>query len=440
MTIADKLAQTFVKAARAKSAAPKYFSLEDIPGAAGTDAESLRAEFEESQGKEEVLRRKAQEYARLGRQRSEDQSPAAKEFFKRLTPIPYTGGEFAWRAPAIAAGGIAGYHGLPYLMRGSESRPANVEELARTLRMVPGSRNAPPTNALVQQLEAMTGAPVSPEAMKALQSAPLEDLAKFVGHGRADRSMSEPVQAVAQALGKNSPEELREAYIRAASGARSGKEPMQFFQAGRKWPKWVGGAGGLAGASILTGLPLAIRSSALRRTGGEFAHQARKRMEKAVEKSEREQFRRENILRILKGEPALPMTEWRGRKGQLREDWRSSMKEYRERGKARRAGRKTHGVTVPETKEATLNDFRQLVMPIPNETLSAAAYKPSELASGVAMHLPKRIQPSAAKLTSGLAAAEQAAGKPIVAAGEAVAKATHPLSAFVKRLLMSIRR
>ena len=437
MTIAGKLARTFVKAARAKSAAPKYFSLEDIPGAAGADSEGLRAEFEESQGKEEVLRRKAQEYARLARQRSEDQPPAAKEFFKRLLPVPYTGSELAWRGPAIAAGGIAGYHGLPRLLRGSEARPANVEELARTLRMVPGHRGAPPTSALTQQIEAMTGAAVDPQVMRTLQSAPLETLAKLVGHGSA---REQGVQDIGRSLGGTvNPEQLREAYVRAASGARPGKEPMQFFQAGRKWPKWVGGAGGLAGASILTGLPMAIRSSALRRTGGEFAHQARKRMEKAVEKSEREQFRRENILRILKGEPALPMTEWKGRKGQLKEDWRSSMKEYRERAKTRRAGRKAHGVTIPETKEAALDSIRQLFAPIPADSLRSVAYKPSELASGVAMNLPKKVQPAAARMTAGLGAAERAVAAPVAVAGAAGAKALRPLPALIKRLL-SLRR
>lgn len=137
MTIAAKLANVFARTAREKKASaaanPRYFSREDIPGVTTDDREALRRDFEESMSEEEILRQKAREYARLARSRALDQGGAAKEFFKRLAPVPYTGGEAAWRLPAIAAGAYGGWHYLPR-WTGENATAANPEEVARVLR------------------------------------------------------------------------------------------------------------------------------------------------------------------------------------------------------------------------------------------------------------------------------------------------------------------
>jgi hypothetical protein len=360
MSLAGKLATTFVKAARQKKAAPdvdvpppRVFSVEDIPGAMGTSRESLRQEFEESLAEEKNLRQKAREYARLARQRAGDQPGAAGEFFKRLLPIPYSGGELAWRGPTVAATAIGGWHLLPRILREAAGEGANLEELARALRITQHGA------ALPTQLEAVLRQRVGPfpqhfdpeQIAQRLQGASIEDLAKIVGRG----TLSPTTEQALQRLGV-SRKELQEAYLRAVpSVGGRGREPAQFFREAKRWPKWLGGAAGLGVGSVLTGLPMAIRAGVLRRTGGELAQSARKRMRKAVIKAEREQFRRENIVRTMKGEAPLPLSEWKARRKGIKKDWGSAMKEYRALAKARRKGQKRHGVSAvsPEEKEAS---------------------------------------------------------------------------------------
>lgn len=354
MTIAGRLARTFVKAARSKQAAPdvpvpepRVFSLEDIPGALGSDKEGLRQEFEESLAKEEILRRKARDYARLARQRAADQPGAAADFFRRLLlPIPVSGGEAAWRMPLIAGAGVGGYYGLPYLMGHRRGGAAPLEEVARAMRATVDEPAA-----LETQLAHRLGqANLTAAQETALRRAATEDIAKLVGRAPTRNRVAAALNVLeSQGISRA---DLREAYLRAVPPtAGRGREAVQFFSEAGRLPRWGGAALGLGLGSVLTGLPMAIRAGALRRTGGELAQDARKRMRQAVIQAEREQFRRENVVRALQGETPLPLDEWRSRRKQIKEDWKAALRDYRTMAGERRRGQRMHGISIPVPKE-----------------------------------------------------------------------------------------
>jgi hypothetical protein len=361
MTVAGSLARTFVKAAKVKKAEeevrPRMFEAGDVPGPFSTDDPSLRREFEDSLRHEEILRDKAQQYARLARSRGLDQQGAGGEFFKRLAPIPYSGGEAAWRLPAIAAGAFGGKHlGEKWTGKGR----ANPEEVAKALHSVP--HGAQVWTALEEQLGHLANergtplaprVPADPTAVELVHGMPVSDVADILGK----RPLKGKTQAMAALIeAKGVPRELlQEAYARLPLGAGAKGEAAQRYLTGSGLGRWGGAVGGGLAAGALTGLPLAIRGAALRRTGGEMAHSARNRMRKAIEQAELEQFKRENVLRSIKGETPLPMSEWRQQKHQMRKDWRGSVGEYRDMAKSRRHGERKTGITAPVEKEAGLN-------------------------------------------------------------------------------------
>jgi len=347
-TLAEKLAKTFVKAAHEKRAAagdvrPRVFSPEDIPGAFNTDDSGLRREFEDSLRHEEILRDKALAYSRLARQRAQDQQGGGTEFLKRLGPLPYSGGEAAWRLPLEAVGGVGGYMaGSHYGLR------ADPKEMAKALHATAGKTKGKVSVPLLAELGAVQssrgGAKLTQTKVKALtkllHGAPTETLATASGRmpllfGDAKRLIQD---LEAKGISRNT---LREAFRRVASDAKDGP----FLSSGMA--RWGGFGGGALVAGALTGLPMAIRGAALRRSGGELAHGARNRILKSVEQAEFEQFKRDNLLRTLQGEAPIPMTEWKAQRKQLRQDWRSSTKDYRAVAKARRQGRMQHGTSIP---------------------------------------------------------------------------------------------
>lgn len=345
MTLAEKLAQTFVKAAEAE-VPPRVFDVEDVAGTIGGDKAGLRDEFEESMRQEEVLRAKAKDYARLARQRALSQDPAGTDFLKRLLPLPYSAGEAAWRVPTIAAGGVGGLQLGKLLARRAGAGKANPEEVARVLRL---SETKKPS-VLETQLEGVLGSRKDrnmDEIRKLLRGAPVENIARVAGKGQLG-----PAEALSKGLWRAgaSPEALQEAYLRSVPQA-VGKEPVELFTRPGRGARWGGALGGAGLASILTGLPMAIRGAALRRTGGELAHKARKRVSKAVTKAEREQFRRENIVRSIEGKTPLPLSEWKVQKKQMGADWNEAIGDYRALAKARRKGEKRHGAPIPAEGE-----------------------------------------------------------------------------------------
>lgn len=324
MTFAEKLAHTFVKAASEKTAAPRAFDVEDIPGAVGTGNEGLRQEFEDSLRHEEVLRVKARDYKRLARERAMDQPGAATDFIRRLV-MPYSLGEAAWRGPLVGAGGVGGYLGAEHL----SSKP-DVQEMAKAIKTGPKGESE-----LAKELGGL-GQQVPPDLAKT----PAKDLSTLAGKAPLLGAKGQKLKG----LGVDR-SALREAFLRAASGAK--ESPMQSS-------KLIRGGGAVAGAglaSVLTGLPMALRGASLRRSGGELSQRARERMSEAVTKSEREQFRRENILRSIEGDAPLPLSEWKAQKKQMRIDFREAIGDYRDLAKARRKGERRHGAPIPAEGE-----------------------------------------------------------------------------------------
>jgi hypothetical protein len=342
MTLAEKLAQTFVKAAEAE-VSPRAFGVEDVIGTIGGDKAGLRDEFEESMRQEEVLRAKAKDYARLARQRALSQDPAGTDFLKRLLPLPYSAGEAAWRVPTIAAGGVGGLQLGKLLARRAGAGKANPEEVARVMRLTEAKKPSP----LEVQLEGRLGSDKAEALRKLLRNESVENISRVVGKGQLGS---------AEALAKNlagvgaSREALQEAYLKAVPQS-VGKEKIDLFTRPGRGARWGSALGGAGLAGILTGLPMAIRGAALRRTGGELAHKARKRVSKAVTKAEREQFRRENIVRSIEGKTPLPLSEWKAQKKQMGSDWNEAIGDYRALAKARRKGEKRHGAPIPAEGE-----------------------------------------------------------------------------------------
>jgi len=354
MTLSEKLADMFVKAAHEKKAAaeapPRVFDVEDVAGAIGTGKEGLRSEFEESLRREEVLRQKAEDYARLAANRSTSQGGAVSEFLKRMLPLPYSAGEAAWRLPAIGAGGVAGYLGGEALAKRRGAGMANPGEVARVLRLAEGGRPSALEAQMIGDAYPSKDRPlpgIGNIQTKKLREVPLKQMAEILGKGKLG---PDAVRAL-ESLGVQdiSRKGLQEAYLKAV--AQTGKEAVPPFVTPSRGARWGGAAAGAGLASILTGLPMAIRAGTLRRTGGELAHKARERVSQAVEKAEREQFRRENILRVMEGQPPLPLSEWKARRKQMRSDWREAIGDYSDLVKARRAGEKKHGAPVPAEGE-----------------------------------------------------------------------------------------
>lgn len=348
MTLVEKLAKTFVKAAHEKRAAegvvrPRVISPEDIPGAFRTDNQGLRSEFEDSLRHEEILRDKAIEYSRLARQRAQDQQSGGVEFLKRLGPLPYSGGEAAWRLPLEAAGGVGGYMaGSHYGLR------ADPREIAKALHATAGKSTRKLSVPLLSELSAVQSSrggkkftrAESKALVKLLHGAPSETLA--AASGRAPLFFGEAKKLVQDLEAKGiSRSTLREAFRRVASESKEGP----FLPRGAA--RWGGAGAGFLAAGALTGLPMAIRAGALRRSGGEMAQSARKRMLEAITEAEREQFKRDNLLRTLNGEPPIPLTEWKQQRKQIKRDWRTSSIAYRNAAEARRQGRRQHGTSVP---------------------------------------------------------------------------------------------
>jgi hypothetical protein len=299
------------------------------------------------------LRDKALEYSRLARQRAQDQQSGGSEFFKRLLPLPYPGGEAAWRVPVELAVAIGGrYLGEHLTGKGK----ANPEVVARLLQ-ASGRNNTPatPLSEQIKHLGSRRNQPVTQDALEALERLPANEIADLAGKRKLKGSAAH-LSDTLKGLGL-SRETLQEAYIRAPlSGGVKGKgeETIQRYLQGSSLGRWGGGVGGFLAAGALTGLPMAIRGAALRRSGGEMAHAARNRMLGAITEAEKEQFKRDNILRTMNGEPPVSMTEWKERRKQLRQDWRESTHDYRAMAKARRQGMRQHGTSAPPipTEEA----------------------------------------------------------------------------------------
>jgi hypothetical protein len=94
-----------------------------------------------------------------------------------------------------------------------------------------------------------------------------------------------------------------------------------------RWSAGLGTAGGVMLGGALSGLPMAIRAAHLNRTGGELAQNARTRSRKAMERADKEQFRRENIVRALEGQDTLPRSELRDNIRTKRQTWRKALRD-----------------------------------------------------------------------------------------------------------------
>lgn len=135
MDIVEELAVTCVKAAMAKEAL-------DDEGLSET-----RSRFEHSVGREQSLRRHAERLNELAKRRSEEEDTSLSGYAgtaaTRLAPIPQTLGEAAWRLPAIAAGGGAGYaagqqvEGLD-LLGLNKLKPVSTGDIASVLKPTGG--------------------------------------------------------------------------------------------------------------------------------------------------------------------------------------------------------------------------------------------------------------------------------------------------------------
>lgn len=117
------------------------------------------------------------------------------------------------------------------------------------------------------------------------------------------------------------------------------------------WAGRAGAAAGVLGAGALTGLPLAIRAARLNATGGEAAHRAREQMRGSVEGAEKEQFKRENMLRALEGTEQMPNKEFRHARNESRKNWKESIKGYRKGQKASDKNERRTGSPVATEKK-----------------------------------------------------------------------------------------
>jgi hypothetical protein len=274
-----------------------------------------RSRFEHSIGREQALRRHAERLKTLAAQRAEEEDTSvpgyAGTFAKRIAPIPQTVGEAAWRLPAIAAGGVGGHL---YGKHMEALDKFNLEALTDVVQPKDVEKIFSPMKDSDKALEALgtrfgKGQPLSPDAMKelrALQYRDPKDIAAALQRKQVVplSSEQEQIRQVLQRVGGGKEEALP--YIRQEvgkmirSGARPGKPPLINISTPEFKPYRLGGAlAGMGIASVLTGLPLAIRALMQKGQGGEAAVRARTSMQEAIDQAQAEADKREQILSTL---------------------------------------------------------------------------------------------------------------------------------------------
>lgn len=320
MSIAEDLATICVCASMHKEAADDNVSLPEV-----------RNQFEHSVGKERALRRHVGRLSDLARRRAEEEDTSlggyAGTFAKRLAPIPQTLGEAGWRLPAINAGGIAGYFGGKHVEGIDPLKLSKLTEALDPLALKSlvspstGGKGREGLQAVLEQAfkakpptfqqplrrgqYAHFGGPSPSKILSTLGTMTPEELAGVV---QVPKIL--PLSAEQVAVRKNI-EDLFGAkrgvpYFRQEveniirSNAKAPKGLASVIEAVVPRPYRVGGAiAGLGAASILTGLPLAIRALWQKRTGGEAAARARSSMEQAMAEAEAESQKREGLLGSL---------------------------------------------------------------------------------------------------------------------------------------------
>lgn len=104
-------------------------------------------------------------------------------------------------------------------------------------------------------------------------------------------------------------------------------DPEKLWKPRSKIPGILGAAGGVAAGGALTGIPMAIRAARLNRLGGELAQKAREKSREAMQQADKEQFKRENILRALEGTDAAPKEEFEQKQLEKDKNWEEGLRQ-----------------------------------------------------------------------------------------------------------------
>ena len=268
----------------------------------------LRSEFEESMEKEKLLRRHGKWWEDLARSRSvaEDTSPGgyAGSALERLLPIPQTGTEAMIRTPLVGLGAYGGYH------FGKDIEPTPSEELVRVLRpakergreaLTPIARNIGEAvskggGKVVKEINKMDPELLSKVLRSEEVSLPFGGLHKKYWPKTVQvlPSPESKVLSARKSIGGKRLDIVRRE-IKNIIAQTSEESLLPAFKPYR----WGGALAGLAGASVLTGLPLAIRSILRKREGGEAAVRARDEAKNLTGQAEQMQALRERLLKRL---------------------------------------------------------------------------------------------------------------------------------------------
>lgn len=267
----------------------------------------LRSEFEESTEREKLLRRHSKWWEDLSRSRAVDEDVTPGGYvgsaLERMLPIPHTGTEAMVRLPLVGLGAYGGYSA------GKAIEPIPSEELVRILRPVKGrekgisplGRNiGEALNVKGRSEKQLLDLKLNLEKLQAMDPEQLSQVLSsekvkvpFVGKIRVLPSPKSKILKVRKSLGKDLDVVRRE--IKNVIAQTPEESLMPMFKPYR----WGGALAGLAGASALTGLPLAIRALLRKREGGEAAVRAKDEAEALAGKAEQMQALRERLLKRL---------------------------------------------------------------------------------------------------------------------------------------------
>ena len=268
---------------------------------AAAEEDPNRDEFEDLASRERVARSQAARYRDIahGRAREEAEKTPAETFTGRLYPVPHTLGEAAWRVPATAAGGIAGYQAV------AKHELPDQEAIRELLRPGKGE-GATHSGFGVRLRERLTalghsnpeGATTSVEAL--FRKNP--ELVHSVLSIRPNALISEKGQGIRQGItatvgsleGRSAKSLVREILHDTSAKAKVG-----LGEGLSKWKRYGGAGLGALAAAVATGVPLGLNALRHRGAGGEAAVRAKARMQEELGKAEDATKQREAILARL---------------------------------------------------------------------------------------------------------------------------------------------
>jgi hypothetical protein len=292
--------------------------------AAETDPLAVREQFESAARKETLLRAHAERLHALAKRRTtrEDESALgyAQTGMERLLPIPYTGMEALLRAPVIGAGAYLGqrYGGSIEPLDPAEVKrvfaPAGDEDgrarsssggrgkspLDKQLRLL--SRKSTGLASVFRKLKLQSGDDLS-EALRGGDRLPssFADLKTVLTGGALEPGGTPEQQRLANLFkrkfgGTNAVRREVENVI-----AQTAKKPGAIAEMVPSFSrhKLLGGLGGVALASAISGLPFAVRALWQKSQGGEGAVRAREEAQGTIEQARDLASKRDQLLSRL---------------------------------------------------------------------------------------------------------------------------------------------